>query len=359
MLKLGYRFGMLQIVLELRKLTWTHPVIIKELQKLGDPKLANLSDADISRAFNATGADKIDTTIEHSEVVSALVGLIKRLAAARGDTFWDRHHTSPEQLEQMLHATDGDFLAYLSRIAHRKPDSSLVDADQEPAAPDTLILPNLNALRREEAVGLNQKLGGKCFLYRLGNEERRIKKNGKQSKDLVPMLRRIPVELRDTGAPYLEYHDEYSMYQADQENDYAEGSAFCTKDHFTIVAADYDSIRRVMELFLIQLDTNPLRWAGNDVYAGLMVMNGDQTLPTACKVLFRRAPDALQDLDWSDFALANEKKIEIVEEKDKHGNDTFSIRDDEREEEFDTPYSEYLDNLLIREAKIDVTLGWS
>ncbi len=359
MLKLGYKFGLLQIVLELRKIALTQPALIKELAKLNDPKLANLSDADISRAWNATGHDKIDASLEHSEVIAAFVALVSRLAAIRGGKFWERHHTTPEELEHMLHASDADFLAYASRLTSGKADQSVEGAQESATASDTLILPNLNALRREETVGLNQKLGGKCFLYRLGNEQRRTKKNGRQGTEVVPMLRRIPVELQDKGAAYLEYRDSYSMYQEEPENDYAEGSAFCTKDHFTIVAADYDAIRRVMELFLIQLDTNPLTWERREVYAGLMVMNGDQTLPTACKVLFRRAPENLQNLDWADFATSSEKKIEILEEKDEHGNDTFSIQNDEREAEFDTPYSKYLDNLLIREAKIDVTLGWS
>lgn len=355
MLKLGYRFGLLQIVLELGKITLTQPVLGKELAKLGDPKLANLSNSDISRAWNATGPDKIAGSLEHSRVISAFVTLIRRLASTRGRTFWDRHHTSPEQLEQMLHASDGDFLGYASRLASGKADLPADEGHESPITPDTLVLPNLRAIRREETEGLYEKLGGKCFLYRLGDEDRKLRKDGKQTREIVRMLRRIPVELQDNGASYLIYRDAYSMYREIPENDYAEGSAFCTKDHFTIVAADYDSsIRRVMELFLIQLDTNPRTWTGGDVYLGLMVMNGDQAGPTACKVLFRRAPEVLQALEWKAYASKYECKIEVLEEKGE-----FSIQGDQHEAEFDTPYGKYLDALLIREAKTDVTLEWS
>lgn len=361
MIKLGYRFGLLQIVLELGKYAWTRPKMIEALNALGDPKLARLGEESLSRALNATHFDKLEASLDRSGINSALVALIKRLTDARDKDFWARHHTTPEQLEEMLDASDSEFLAYLSRLAARKDEAPSVSTSSSEAtgpAVDTLVRPNLNAVNRQDTDMLKAKLGGKCFLYRLGKEDKRVRKGGRLTGEtrMVPVLRRIPVELTDDGAPYLVYRDAYSFYQEAPENDYAEGSAFCTKDHFTIVAADYDSVKRAMELFLIQLDDNPSSdWPGEGVYEGMMVMNGDQSKPTACKVLFRRAPADLQEIEWDAYVERCQRKIYLKQE-----NDDYSIEEtQDPEAEFESRYSRYLDKLLIREAKIDVTLGWS
>ena len=133
--------------------------------------------------------------------------------------------------------------------------------------------------------------------------------------DYVPVLRRIPVRMDDIGQNYLIYKDSYSMYSEEPDDDWADGYAFYTKEHFTIIAADYDT-KGISELFLIQLKEDPLRGAPAIIFEGLIVMNGDLKVPTACKVLFRRAPEELQELSWEEFVKKNELKLDLIEAAD-------------------------------------------
>jgi hypothetical protein len=234
------------------------------------------------------------------------------------------------------------------------------------------IPPSVLALPRRNAEKLLHRLGGLCLFYRLGVEQREeIRSGGRFIKDL-PILRRIPAVIEDTGQGFLRYKDSYAWYGTDLEVASATGFIFLIQDHFTIFAEDSESAG-ISELFLVELRQNAVARAPGDtsgaMYEGVLVMKGDTAVPTACKVLLRRGSDEMQarlakcqtEDDWQSLARSLERRI-YLEDNDQDGifefasmqNPNSAVETTDLEPFSGLAYSWYANKLQIRQFKLDI-----
>ena len=362
MVSLGRRIGLLAPIFHLGRNALTHERIANRLNALGDPALGTFDPYILSKIFNAAAPDRIDKATYPAKVASTIASLVAEEVKAGGDDLSKRYGPDVEMLREKLLAPSWEFLRYLAAVAD--PGGSAEEgsgrsnsAGPEQATQHLPVLPVVSDIPRRDAEALYQRLGGKCFLYRLGEEERTTRNGDDEEKKLVPVLRRIPVLIEDTGMSYLTYSDSYSFYQEEPADDWAEGYIFYTKECYTIIASDHDT-KSITELFLVQLRENPIRREGpllaieTDMYQGVMVMSGDLRVPTACKTLLRRAPEACQAMEWKEFARKYELKLDIKEQVDG----SFDVyRSKDSKVEFDgLPYSFYATRLHISDHKIDI-----
>ncbi len=363
MVSLGRRIGLLAPIFDLGRNALTHDKIAERLNALGDPELGTFGAPILSKIFNAAVPDRIDKAAHPAKVASTIASLVAEEVKEGGDELWNKHHANVEILHEKLLAPPADFLRYLAAIADpggaavRASDASAAAAPDQPTQ-DLPILPVVSNITRHDTLALLDRLGGNCLLYRLGEEMRTTRRGDAETSKLVTVLRRIPVRIADTGKSYLTYADSYSFYQEEPALDWADGYIFYTKECYTIVATDHDT-KSITELFLVQLREHPIRREGvlkeieTEMYQGAMVMSGDLRVPTACKVLFRRAPDACQDMPWDDFARRYELKLDLKEQVDG----SYDVRLAKHRVEFDgLPFKFYANRLHIREAKIDITV---
>jgi hypothetical protein len=214
---------------------------------------------------------------------------------------------------------------------------------------------------RQNVEWLAGRLTGKCLLYRLGVERRRVRGSVPDTtvETKVPVLRRIPVLIEDRGDNYLSYKDSYGMYGASYEPATASGFVFYTKSHICIFAEDVD-VRKQSDLFMIQLRDRLIdaHDQENHLREGIVLMNGDLDTPTASKVIIRRLPEALQGLTWEGFIKTGEMKLDL--HLDTAGN--YVPENNADSELLDArplgtkKYSWYTNLLQIRDYKIDISL---
>jgi hypothetical protein len=233
------------------------------------------------------------------------------------------------------------------------------------------VPPSVRALPRRNAQNLFRRLGGLCFLYRLGVEERNESVRGGRLIKELPVLRRMPAVIEDINEGYLRYRDSYGWYGEDFEVASATGFVFYIKDHFTILAEDSEA-GGISELFLAELRQDAIRVEGDTgggLYEGVMLMRGDTAVPTACKVLFRQASAAMQkrwescrtEEDWQALARSLERKF-YLEDNDKDGvfefaaqqNPRSSVETTDMEPFSGLKYSWYANKLQIRNFKLEI-----
>lgn len=229
---------------------------------------------------------------------------------------------------------------------------------------------------RRNAEHLIRKIGGLCFLYRLGTEVVQEKVKGSRADVLIrhlPVLRRIPVAIEDSGQTFLLYKDSYSLYGRDPEVFNASGYAFLISDNITIIAEDIEAAG-ISELFMMQLSLNAVQEPTDNTgraYPGVAVMHGDTSVPTACKVLLRHAPRDLQvafekcadDSSWQALARTLERKVYL---SDNESDDRLGVEDvrdqlaqveaDRREAFTKLPYGWYADYLQLKRYSVDVQI---
>jgi hypothetical protein len=233
------------------------------------------------------------------------------------------------------------------------------------------VPPSVRTLSRTNAHKLFRKVGGLCLLYRLGTELRRESaKDGFFTRER-PVLRRIPVAIEDINESHLLYKDSYGWYDADFEVLSAAGSMFLIHDHFTIFAEDIED-GGISELFLAEIGQEPMKVKGDtggNLYKGVIVMKGDTAVPTACKVLLRRAAKAMQEewancrseQDWQALARTLERKF-YLQDNDEDGrfelaaeqNSKSAVETTDSEPFSGLPYSWYANELQIRPLKLDI-----
>lgn len=348
---LGRRLAMLELIFKIPPRALTHQKIADCLNELEDPNLHVLNPQVISRIFTGAAPDRFEDSAHHHLIITTVVRLLDNEATRKSDQFWALHGTDADRLITALGATTPDFLNYLATVA--KSAELPMEGRGPSSAPSDRrlpILPTIEKIPREHAELLDAALGGYCFFYRLGTRPRTRTKSA--GVDYIPVLRRIPVRIRDIGENYLEYKDNYTLYGEEVDEDWADGYAFYTKQHFTIVAADFDT-RGISELFLIQLKEKPIARVAGNIHEGLIVMNGDLGVPTACKVLFRRAPEQFQDMLWEEFVQATELSLELSLAPDE----TFKVKDKKHVEETDgIPFSFYTNKLQIKKVLIDLQI---
>lgn len=218
---------------------------------------------------------------------------------------------------------------------------------------------------RQNVLALADRITGKCLLYRLGIERRRIKSDPDTTvENKIPVLRRIPVMIEDHGDAYnyLNYKDSYGWYGATYEAASATGFVFYTKSYICVFAEDIDA-RKQSDLFMIELrerlmDASDLE---NPLREGVILMKGDLDTPAAAKVILRRAPDAFQTIAWEKFAKQSELKIELQEDREhktykvREGVDTTEVIGNVRVGSKSLNW--YSDFLQIRDQKIDISLN--
>jgi hypothetical protein len=218
---------------------------------------------------------------------------------------------------------------------------------------------------RNSLNALAKHLTGHFLLYRLGIEKRREPAPDDARMTLerkVPVLRRIPFHVADPGANYLTYRDAYGWYGGDYEPAAASGFIFDTGAHLCVFAEDVN-VRKQADLFMMQIidqfidrsDTdNPLR-------EGVILMNGDGSMPAAAKIIVRKAPDQFQNLSWEKFAALAERKI-ILRDNDHDGLFDILAPDEDTEKIGDQPigskkYSWYANRLQIRSYKLHISFS--
>lgn len=354
-LPVSQRIGMLRQVLEIRRGVFSLENLADVLGRLEDPDLGELNAQVLSRMFHGSAPDRIQKSGQRARIVQAIVDFLCDDIKDPDPDFWTRLRTTPDELSSAIQSSTSAFLAYLARVTAPPGEEIIVSSKPMAAAPthDVPVLTSVASIPREGAEHLYGLLGGKCLLYRLGLEPRSVRRKGHVTGTRnVPVLRRIPVLIEDTGKNYLRYCDQYDFYQEEPEKDWADGYFFYTKEHFTVIAADYDHLG-VLELFLMQLKENPVRGLKYSVFQGLMVMNGDLGVPTACKIMLRQAPQELQGLEWEEFANRYQAKIDLKELP----NGDYQAAGKIPSEDVDGPPLNYYANFLqIKNTKIELDL---
>jgi hypothetical protein len=230
---------------------------------------------------------------------------------------------------------------------------------------DLPIPDSVRCAPRNTVSALAKHLTGHFLLYRLGIEKLREPAEHDARITIekkVPVLRRIPFNVADLGANYLAYQDAYGWYGRDYEPAAASGFVFDTGTHLCIFAEDVN-VRKQADLFMMQIMDHLLDRsdARNPLREGVIVMNGDGSMPAAAKIIIRRAPDQFQTVPWEEFAKQAEHKL-ILRDNDRDGIfDVLSV-DEDTEKINDQPvgtkkYSWYANRLQIRSYKLHISFG--
>ncbi|HEX8223367.1 MAG TPA: hypothetical protein VF605_06085 [Allosphingosinicella sp.] len=342
---------MLRALLQVPQGKFSNRKIVDVLNELGDPGLRQLDEQVLSKMFHGTGADRLEKAHQPGRVMQRLASLLDEEVSRVEPNFWTDRRSSPEELARELGSSTSSFLAYMSKVTATggsgEPASEVPLSDEH----DLPVLPSVSSIPREDAERLFGLLGGKCLLYRLGMDPRTTRRKGSVNTKYVPVLRRIPVLIEDVGKRYLKYRDQYDFYEEEPERDWADGYFFYTKEHYTVVAADYDR-HGVIELFLIQIREKPVPAMDPAIYQGLMVMHGDMGVPTACKVLFRRAPEDLQQLEWDEFTSTCQSKVDL---KELPGGG-YALKETTPDATDGAKLAEYANFLQIKKATLDLEL---
>jgi hypothetical protein len=218
---------------------------------------------------------------------------------------------------------------------------------------------------RNSVNTLAKHLAGHFLLYRLGIEK--IREPAAHDARItierrIPVLRRIPFHVADSGANYLTYQDAYGWYGSDYQPAEASGFIFDTGAHLCIFAEDVN-VRKQADLFMMQIMDQFIDRsdADNPLREGVIVMNGDGSMPTAAKIIVRRAPDQFQNMLWKEFAEEAEHKI-ILSDNDGDGLFDVPDADEDTEKIGDQPigtkkYSWYANRLQIRSYKLHISFG--
>lgn len=303
---LGRRVGLLIDVLDFPTGKGTQRGLVDAIQALDDRKLLNFDDTQLSKTLRGAGnTDRFEGCSDRLSLIRAVVKYLDGRACEVSSTFWADHCTSPEELILSLQKSRADFFEDLARLSHLRPSNSSsnkpTSAEVEPE-----FLPSLERIGREDAEKLYQQLGGYCFFYRLGAE-----REFTEDERAVPVLRRIPVKISDIGKTYLLYRDKYTQYDVTPGgNDYATGRVYFMREHITVLAED-NVDRGLSELFLVQLQERPRKVRNEDIFEGLILMNGDLNRPTVCRVIFKKAPKTVPKMDWAEFAARCELKVAL------------------------------------------------
>ena len=206
---------------------------------------------------------------------------------------------------------------------------------------------------------------GNFLLYRLGIDKyRKPDQNNKHVtiESKIPVLRRIPFRVEDTGANYLVYRDAYDWYGADYQRASAFGYVFYTKTHICVFAEDLNA-RQQSDLFMMQIQDHLLDSSdeANPLRDGAIVMNGDGNQPTAGKVIVRKVDDEFQAMPWEEFSEQAQAKI-ALDDNDKDGQ--FEPAPPDQDAELigtkrigSKTYSWYANRLQIRNYKLHISFG--
>ena len=181
------------------------------------------------------------------------------------------------------------------------------------------------------------RIVGKFVMYRLGIEVKRRGRLVVMDSSARNVLRCVPVKIADG--------DSYFDYQEDYFGNRSSGFVLLIDQYLTVWGEDADRVG-YSELFLAHIMTEPNE---SGLLEGVITMDGDLGNPTAYRTLLRRAPDEDQELDWPEFVKKYEKTIVLT---DLDNDNVFETA--ETEEETDTPYQAYVDQLQIKMMRTDL-----
>lgn len=179
---------------------------------------------------------------------------------------------------------------------------------------------------------------GKHILYRLGVE---VKRRGRMvffDGSAKNVLRCVPIQFTEDGSGVV--------YQEDYFGNRSAGYALLIDQYLTVWGEDTDQAG-FSELFLTHIVTEPNH---HGLLEGVVAMDGDLGQPTAYRLLFRRASDEDQALDWDTFVRKQQKTVPL---KDING-DGAPFETAEIEEETGTAYQDYVLQLHIKDMKTDL-----
>jgi hypothetical protein len=267
--------------------------------------------ADTTSAWYSGATKNLNNNLNALNLSSKLASHLDEtgVLAARG--------VSAIRLVQVL--TQDDDLAFMDFLADQR------KALPVPSSVRSAPINNMSALRA--------KIVGYSFLYRFGiNLKKKSHGTGGFQVIRQRVLRRIPVQIlqHDPNVNFFLYKDSYGLYGERYEPEEANGFVFCTKDFLTIFAEDVDP--KGADVFLTHFGYKPLRVDGGgvDFFEGIILMNGDESIPTGAKVLLRGAPIGAADLKWQDYVSKTELAVPIGD-KDKDGK--FDVVIDTSDEE--------------------------
>lgn len=303
MLNFGHKLSLL-------KQAWGFPINPKLAKYIGGKK--ELNHTTIHRWVGEKGGNPRDLMQEE-----ATDGL-KNFLSEEG--YFERFNVEESQfVDAML----GDDLKFINFLA---------GASKEPLPVPT----SLQRVDGNKFDALQRKAVGKFLLYRLGFEARRVGRTVIM-QGAKNVLRRVPVQIED-GERYLKYSESYFGNES-------KGFVFLIDAYITIWGEDADRAG-FSELFLshITLETN-----SHGMHDGVIAMDGDMGMPTAYRIVMRRAPDEDQDLSWEEFVSKYEKTVELSDPGGDVSLETSSI-----EREMGVSYQTYVDLLSIEDMKTDL-----